>query len=376
MTYRVAMVGACPYPVPQGSQVLLRDTALAVRARGHDVHLLVYGYGIGEDHSGLPIHRCAAVRGARKTAAGPSWAKPLLDLAMVRALRRLAREQHIQLVHAHNYEGLVVALGARKRPVIYHAHNAMADELPYYFDSRGARAMARRLGRRLDLALPRRADHVIAPHAALAEYLIACGCRPAAVSIVPPSAPVDAFDEPRLADAMPAVLYTGNLDAYQNLAFLDDVMRRVRAVHPEARLTVACNGACPLSDARVVPTPGFEELRAVLSEDAVVVVPRVSWSGYPIKLLNAMAAGRAIVACQSAAHPLRHEENGLTAPDGDGEAFARAVLRLLADAPLRKRLGTAARRTAEEHHAPSAVAEAIERVYKNVMDKRATPVTE
>ena len=143
MTYRVAMVGACPYPVPQGSQVLLRDTALAVRARGHDVHLLVYGYGIGEDHSGLPIHRCAAVRGARKTAAGPSWAKPLLDLAMVRALRRLAREQHIQLVHAHNYEGLVVALGARKRPVIYHAHNAMADELPYYFDSRGARAMAR-----------------------------------------------------------------------------------------------------------------------------------------------------------------------------------------------------------------------------------------
>ncbi len=69
MSLRIAMVGACPYPVPQGSQVFLRDTARGLRARGHDVHLVVYGYGVGEDTSGLPLHRCARIPGARKTAA-------------------------------------------------------------------------------------------------------------------------------------------------------------------------------------------------------------------------------------------------------------------------------------------------------------------
>ena len=117
--HRVAMVAACPYPVPQGSQVLLRDTALALHDRGHDVHLVVYGYGIGENHTGLPIHRCRHVPGARKTAAGPSLAKPVLDVALAATLRRVVRTHHLDVVHAHNYEGLLVALAAHTRPIVY-----------------------------------------------------------------------------------------------------------------------------------------------------------------------------------------------------------------------------------------------------------------
>jgi hypothetical protein len=56
-------------------------------------------------------------------------------------------------------------------------------------------------------------------------------------------------------------------------------------------------------------------VQPALAPDAVVACPRVSWSGYPIKLLNAMAAGKAIVACASAAYPLTHERDGLVVPD-------------------------------------------------------------
>ena len=49
MKLRVAMVSACPYPVPQGSQVFLRETALTLLNLGHEVHLVVYGYGVGEE---------------------------------------------------------------------------------------------------------------------------------------------------------------------------------------------------------------------------------------------------------------------------------------------------------------------------------------
>ena len=113
MKLRIAMVAACPYPVPQGSQVLFRTTAEAVRRRGHDVHLVVYGYGAGEDDGTLPVHRCRSIPGMRRTLAGPSWGKPLADAALVATLRRVIREQSIDIVHAHNYEGLIVALAAR-----------------------------------------------------------------------------------------------------------------------------------------------------------------------------------------------------------------------------------------------------------------------
>ncbi len=419
MSCRIAMIAACPYPVPQGSQVLLRDTALALRGAGHDVHLVVYGYGVGEDSSGLPIHRCARIPGARKTAAGPSFAKPLLDAALVATLRRVIREQRIDIVHAHNYEGLMAALAARTRPIVYHAHNAMADELPHFLP---AAPLARRLGGWLDRTFPRRADHVIAPHQALADYLVSCGCDPSRVPVIPPppgpapflrapqNTPGDhpsrhssvgprsrvagprtsTTDSMALPDNAPdtvndrspfegggakrrgmflaaplPILYTGNLDPYQNLTLLRDAMDHVRARVTDARLIIATSapGTGPCSNAEHVPTPDLESLCRVLAQDAVVVCPRTSWSGYPMKLLNAMAAGRPVVSCQSAAHPISDEHDGLVVPDNDATALAEALLRLLTDPALRASLGANASETIATRHRPETIAAQIESVY-------------
>ncbi|MBN2311559.1 MAG: glycosyltransferase family 4 protein [Candidatus Hydrogenedentes bacterium] len=365
MTLRIAVVGACPYPVPQGSQVFLRDTASALRDRGHEVHLVVYAFGrVGEEGDGLAVHRCANLPLGRRTAAGPSLAKPAYDAALVRTLRRVVREHRIDAVYAHNYEGLAVALAARARPVVYQAHNAMADELPYYFRWKWA---AGRFGGRLDRWLPRRADRVIAPHAALAEYLLACGCRPARVSVIAPAVDTAAFEPPCYGDEPAPVLYTGNLDGYQNLGLLAEAMGRLRARVPEARLIVATaadggTARTRFPEAEIVATPDFASVRRVLATDAVVACPRVSWSGYPIKLLNAMAAGRPAVACRSAAHPLDDDATGLVVDDGDAEGFAEALARLVTERGLRERLGRAAREAAGARHDPAAAGAALEGV--------------
>ena len=101
MKLRIALVGACPFPVPQGSQVFIRDNALALQDRGHEVHLVVYGYGEGRDASGLTIHRCRRIPGEGKTAAGPSMAKPFQDLAMVLKLRQVVERHRIDAVIAN-----------------------------------------------------------------------------------------------------------------------------------------------------------------------------------------------------------------------------------------------------------------------------------
>ena len=369
MKPRIAMVSACPYPVPQGSQVLLGNTSAALYQAGHEVHLVVYGYDVGTPPPELHVHRCARIPFERKIAAGPSFAKPFQDLALTATLHRVVREQKIDVVHAHNYEGLLAALAARVRPIVYHAHNAMIDELPHFFPG------TRRLGSWMDKMWPRKADRIIAPHSVLAQYLAGCGCDPARIHVIPPPLEVDLF-KPRLepwpvSEALPPVLYTGNMDRYQNLQGLVRIMELVHAQIPSARLVVATAARLRLDDmpgAERFPTPDFQSLCDALADDVVLACPRVSWSGYPIKVLNGMAAGRPVVAFKSAGYPITSGFNGITVPDDDHAAFADALVQLLKDPALRARLGTSARATIAAQHNYREIAEALSRVYTHALE--------
>jgi glycosyltransferase involved in cell wall biosynthesis len=361
------MVGACPYPAPQGSQVLLRETARCLAARGHDVRLVVYGHGAGPSPGDAPpVVRAPRIPGYTKTGAGLSPFKPLADALLARTLRRLLRDWAPDLVHAHNVEALAACLLAAGRggpPVVYHAHTAMGEELPVMARPRG---LARRFGRWLDATLPRRAAAVVAPHEALAAYLVRRGCAAGRVHVVPPPCDAEAFSLAARHDRVAPVLYAGNLDPYQNLPLLRAAMARLRARIPEARLVLATAAAVPRRDwpdAEVVATPGFEALRDVLARDAVFVSPRVSWYGYPMKVLNAMAAGLPVVACAGAAHAVTHGHDGLATPGDDPEALADALAGLMTDAAERERLGRNARETVRTRHAHAPIAAHLEAVY-------------
>lgn len=373
MKLRIAMVGACPYPAPQGSQVFMKNTAQCLQDMGHEVHLVVYGYGLGVESGGLPVHRAARVPFASKTAPGPSFAKPFQDITLAAMLRRVIRNYHIQVVCAHNYEALLAALAVRKRPILYFAHNAMADELPHFFSGL---PVAEQAGRFLDRFFPHRADKVIAPHNRLAGHLVVRGCLQEKVVVVPP--PVDAhLFSPASVESTtpPPVIYTGNLDAYQNLQLLFDAMKIVRHRRPEAQLLIGTAEKAVFPGAEITPILGFDALHRFLSRDAVFAAPRVSWSGYPIKMLNAMAAGKAVVACESAAYPLTHEKNGLVAPDNDVEAYAAALLRLIEDPGLRADLGANARQVILEQHQPDLVARQLGDIALEVYDRYRTGIS-
>ncbi|HOM47584.1 MAG TPA: glycosyltransferase family 4 protein [Candidatus Hydrogenedentes bacterium] len=367
MKLRIAMVGACPFPAPQGSQVFMHYTADCLRRQGHEVHLVVYGYGVGEDPPDVPIHRAVRVPFATKTEAGPSLAKPFQDATLALKLRQVVRKHKIQVVCAHNYEALLAALLVRKRPLLYFAHNAMYDELPYFF-SHGD--VTREIGRFLDRTIPRLADAVIAPHKRLAGYLVARGCEQERVFVVPPPIDASPFEPMPAGSELPPVLYAGNLDSYQNLSLLFKAMGRVRKKYPDARLMIATASSAAHLDAEVIRAASLEELSPFLSQDGVFAAPRVSWSGYPIKMLNAMAAAKAVVACESAAYPLVHEKTGLITPDNDVQAYASALIQLLGNASLRTEMGRRAREQILKDHQPETVGARLSEIALSVWESR------
>jgi polysaccharide biosynthesis protein PslH len=93
-----------------------------------------------------------------------------------------------------------------------------------------------------------------------------------------------------------------------------------------------------------------DDLRPELAAAAAVVVPLRMGGGTRLKILEAMAAGKAVVSTTIGAEGLDISDSSeVLLADSPGE-FARAVGRVLADPDLRRRLGAAARRTVEHRY--------------------------
>ena len=86
------------------------------------------------------------------------------------------------------------------------------------------------------------------------------------------------------------------------------------------------------------------DVRSELAAAAVFVLPSRK-EGVPNALLEAMAAGLAVIVNDASPGPLEfvtHDQNGFVVSHDDAAALARAMLRLQNDPQLRTRLGLAA----------------------------------
>ena len=112
-----------------------------------------------------------------------------------------------------------------------------------------------------------------------------------------------------------------------------------------------------------------ENLPAAFALATVAIYPfddtLVNRTKCAVKLCDLLAAGVPVVAEAVGQNReyVRHGETGLLVEPGDVDGFASAVVRLLEDAPLRKRLGGAAARDLRERFAWEWLVEEVERAY-------------
>jgi polysaccharide biosynthesis protein PslH len=156
--------------------------------------------------------------------------------------------------------------------------------------------------------------------------------------------------------AAPVALFTGTFGYPPNaeaLAWLlEDIWPRVTQRLPDARLVVVGRDVPPaiarLADPQTVELAGWvAEMPPYFARARAVLVPMRSGAGTRLKVLDGLAAGRALVATTMGAEgvDVTADEDVLIA-DG-AEAFAAATVRALTDDALTARLGAAARSLAE-----------------------------
>jgi sugar transferase (PEP-CTERM/EpsH1 system associated) len=164
--------------------------------------------------------------------------------------------------------------------------------------------------------------------------------------------------------------FVGSMDWMPNedavLFFCREVLPRVRAVEPGVTLSIV--GRSPTAAVRrLAQEPGVEvtgtvdDVRAHLGRACATIVPLRVGGGTRLKIFEAMAAGKAVVSTTIGAEGLPTESGRhLLLADG-AEAFAEAVLRVVGDPDLRKRLEREARTLVTQHYDWSVAAGQLER---------------
>ncbi len=256
---------------------------------------------------------------------------------------------------------LLAGLGPVLSPVVYEAHAVesllYAERGQIYgTDERPKPRKARRLQKR-EARVWRRAAGIVTTTQGIRENFEAAWGQRRNVAVVPNGCDVP---EGRVFKALPTgeprVVYAGQLYPWKGVDVLVEAIAQV----PEARL-VMLGGLEPEADLhRVralvanrglnarVELPGTVPQARVAEElvrASVIAVPflqsvMTERHTSPIKLFEALAAGRAIVASDlpSSREVLEHGKDALLVPPGDADALAAAIRRLIKDRRLAGRL--------------------------------------
>lgn len=123
-----------------------------------------------------------------------------------------------------------------------------------------------------------------------------------------------------------------------------------------------------LGDA-VVFTGYISDVRPLYGICDIVVHASIEPEPFGLVIVEAMSSGAAIIASPLGAAPeiVAHGATGLIADPRSPDALAQALLSLLSDPPLRKRLAAAGKLHARDKYAPERFAAAVDAVYQEVL---------
>ncbi|HEX4955726.1 MAG TPA: glycosyltransferase [Thermoanaerobaculia bacterium] len=316
---------------------------------------------------------------------------PLYHLFAERALARLVRREGIELLHAHWIlpNGFIAARVARRfgLPLAITLHGSdvfMAEANPLFGRmARGALAAA---------------SHVTTCSPELGVRLATLG-RPEDERKIRVVANGSDLDPELLGDAAtaaesmrqrlgaapdePLVVAVGRMVDKKGFPDLIEAAASFLAEHPRARLVLGGGGdlqptleaqarALPVAE-RILFTGGLShpDVLALIAAGDVFVMPSIrdrrgNVDGLPIVVLEAMAAGKPVVATDVSGIPLAVQagKTGLLVPEKSPEALAAAISELLADPVRAATLGAEGRRRVRHELNWGAIAAEHDRLYR------------
>ncbi|HYM13120.1 MAG TPA: glycosyltransferase [Bryobacterales bacterium] len=325
------------------------------------------GHGV-EWLGGVPYYRSYnGTDPARFMAANKPWweraAKMGALVSFVRRICRVAREERVDLIHAHSlfFCGLAAIAAGRRLglPVVYEVRSLIEDGL----ESGGRLApFAHRLFQR---AACRLASRVVVISEGLREEMVRCGVAASKITVAGNGVDLEAHRPPperRRETRGPFALgYIGTLVSYEGLDLLIDAVALLAAAHPELRLRIVGDGPVRSALEEQTQRLGLEaavcflgrvehgDIAAQYEAIDLFVLPRrpsrLTDAVTPLKPLEIMAHAKPLLAGDCGGHRelIVDGVSGALFHAAGAGALARCIEQMMADREGLARLGRQAR---------------------------------
>lgn len=351
---------------PGGAELVVFRMAEELRRRGH--HVVPMGPAKGVGWLG------AKFRDAGFTPTVFTLRRPL-DWGCFRDLVTQIRQDRLNLVHSHEFT-----------MAVYGAAAARTAGRPHITTMHGNQIMTAALRRRIALRWAfRRSAATVAVSAETRRHLdTTLGLAPGVVQVIRngvPDRPGDPDPIRRELGVRPDELLlvaVGNLDARKGHIFLLRALQQLSASGLRTAWRVAIAGGRGGDEREALEAfareHGFhdrlhllthrEDIPNLLAAADVFAMPSL-WEGLPLALLEAMLAGKPIIASRISGIPeaVTDEVEGLLCVPGDVTSLSEALRRLLPNPDLRSRLAGAALARARREFTVEAMVDAYEARY-------------
>ncbi len=318
--------------------------------------------------------------GRRAASAGievfPCRMRKSYDLAAIRILLRVLRDQGVDVVNTHSgrdsmLAGVAARLSRRHPAVVRTRHLAMPITSRISYS-----------------CLPHR---VVTVSRYVKEYLVGEGVPGERIVVVPTGIDLGKFaqgpahgnlrEELGLA---PDALLVGSVSVLRRKKghrFLLEAAPSILDAFPHAVFVIAGSGPQEKNLRKTIAGSGLsgsvrmlghrEDVSDVLQSLDLFVLPTEE-EALGTAFVEAMAAGLAVVGCRVGGVPEVVEEGrtGLLVPPGDPAALGEAIRSLLADGELRRRMGAAGRKAAISRYSGEGMCRGMYELYRSLLAER------
>jgi phosphatidylinositol alpha-mannosyltransferase len=347
---KIGLVSPYVYPLPGGVTQHVRYLYENLRLRGHDVRILTSSHGLQRASEGDIIRIGKGFSMPVNGSVGTITLSP----RFVSQVRGMLEREQFDLLHFHEpfvpfLSPIILRLSTSVNIATFHAYGGFSPS--YEFGSKVMKGEAARLHGRI--AVSGAAKHFID------RYF------PGEYKVIPNGVDVHSFQRAvplaRWQDGTHNLFFVGRFEPRKGLLELLKAYRILRKTGCECRLLVAGTGPLGKEARRYVATRrlrGVEFLGRVSDVEKaqlfrtsdVYISPATGGESFGIVLLEAMAAGTAIVASDIHGYKgvVRRGREALLVPPREPKPLAAAIARLLRDDELRRAMGEAGRERAEE----------------------------
>ena len=202
-------------------------------------------------------------------------------------------------------------------------------------------------------------------------------CPEDTITIIPNGVDVAHYQPDFTSEAPAHLIYIGSMDWYPNedavAFFADEVFPRIQEKVPDVQFSIV--GGNPSARVQklaerdgVIVTGRVPEIKPYFAEATVFVVPLRIGSGTRLKILEALAMGKAVVSTSVGAEGLALKDGEEIFIADEPTVFADAVIRLLTDTTCRRRIGESGRARVEQDYDWRRIGDKLHHLYESLIN--------